>query len=119
MEKIERDWPLYMDTKKDLISALVTTCYSGCSIFSFDVLGETLNLLPNKRLRTLAHEAVDAHKRCRVYEHDLTNDLTSAEFMELQNNRNDKISKLEKSLMRLTKSQLWEFIGFLLEDIEC
>ena len=118
MNKIERNWVFRMDTKADLVRALTDIPGgSGCSIFSYGVLDKTLDLLP-KNIRTLAHAAVDADKRYYEYEHDLTNDLTSAEFIEITKERDDKASKLKKPLMRLTKSQLWEFIGFLLEDIE-
>ena len=119
--KIDRNWFFPMDTKEDLVRALTLTDIlggSGCSIFDDSVFDETLDLLP-KNISTLAHDAVNVNNRLREYEHNLTNDLTSAEFIEMTKERDDKAEKLKEPLMSLTEDQLWKFIGFLLEDIEC
>ena len=108
--KIKRDWPLYMETKADLVRAIVDLpCGSGCSIFDWKVKNKTLDLLP-VRQACLAHKAVDLERHFE----STVNDVLMAE-----KERDEAIERLERALMKATKPQLWEFIGFLLEDIEC
>ena len=70
-----------MDTKEDLVRALTDLSgVPGCSIFDDRVFDETLDLLP-KNISAVAHDAVDANNRHRIYEHNLINDLNSVELL--------------------------------------
>ena len=110
--EIKRDWTLSMETKGDLIRAIVDLpCGSGCSMFDWKVKHATLDLLP-ARQACLAHKAVDSEK----YFESTVDDV---DVVFAKRERDEAIERLERALMKATKSQLWEFIGFLLEDIEC